>query len=375
MPHIGGSRLYYFNVFTRFPASDEKIILTTEEPDSEEFDRRTSLEIIRLQRRRASTWTFLRIQDAPFYRDLLNTADRIVKRRSIDVIHCGEPLPGAAIGLWLRRRRSVPFVTYVHDEPLGPRTRLQPAVRRRLFRASDGVIACCNYAYERVTAERINPRKFVLAQPGVDSTQFSPAKPNKDFEKRLKGARKPVLLSVGRLELYKGHDRLLRAVSILSQKGQDISCVIVGSGPQRKTLEETARALGLSGSVVFEEKVSTERLISLYRTADVFVLVPRRLGGIVREGFCMAYLEAAACGVPVIGSAIGGTGDSVKDGVTGYRVDPEDENALAEKIALVLGDAPLRARMSRAARKHAREFTWERTAQRIRKFAEKVVSG
>jgi len=375
LPHIGGSRLYYFNVFSRFPAADERIVLTTQEPYSDEFDGTTDLEIIRVHRRRAAKLKFARMQDAPFYMELLDATDRIVKTRGVDVIHCGEPLPGAAVAFWLRRRRGVPFVTYAHDEPLGPRTRLQPAVRARLFRASNGVIACCTYAYKRVIEERISPARLILAQPGVDSTCFSPGEPDESLKVELKKATGPVLLSVGRLEKYKGHDQLMRAVAILKEKGLEFTWVIVGDGPQRNALVEGARECGLADSVIFEGKVSRERLVGLYRAADVFALAPRPHEGIVREGFCIAYLEAAACGVPVVGSAVGGTDDSVKDGVTGFLVDPGDENALAERIERLLADEALRARMARAAREHALRFTWERTARKIRRFAEEIVSG
>jgi len=375
LPHAGGSRLYYYNTFLRFPPTDSTVVLTTPEKDSEAFDKTCDLEIIRAERRQSGNLKFLRMQDAPYYSDVFKMADQIIKRRNIDVVHCGEPLPGALVAFWLRRKRRVPFITYAHDEPLGPPTRLQPRLRGGLFRAGNGLVAVCNYAYERIFEEKINPKKVLLAQPGVDLERFSPGAPKEEIGRDLLKDKRPVLLTVGRLEQYKGHDCLLEAIAILLRKGVELTWVIVGAGPNEGQLRDAIKNMELDEYVFMAGKVTDEELVDLYRAADVFALMPRMCDGIAREGFCISYLEAAACGVPVVGSAIGGTGDSIIHEKTGFRICPENTGEVADKILLLLNDGKLRKKLSVNSREYALNFTWERTAEKVWAFTKGIVTG
>ena len=174
LPHIGGSRLYYYNVLQRLPDGDASFVLTTEEPGQETFDVRAPMRITRCKIRTAQWLRSLRLQALPFYRDLYRQAGRIVAEESIDVVHCGEPLPGGLVGRLLRRIRHTPLLLYVHDEPLGPPTRLQPRLRASLFRSADGVVAACKFAYQRALEIGVSESRLLLAPPGVDCVRFSP---------------------------------------------------------------------------------------------------------------------------------------------------------------------------------------------------------
>jgi phosphatidylinositol alpha-1,6-mannosyltransferase len=167
---------------------------------------------------------------------------------------------------------------------------------------------------------------------------------------------------------------VLRALPSVLERVPDAVYLIVGSGPYRAELERLARELDLASNVVFAGFVPDEELPSYYRAADV-VAVPSRevVESVPIEGFGIVYVEAGACGVPVVGGRDGGTDESIDDGVTGFRIDPRDETALADAVVRLLGDRDLARRFGRAGRDRAVQlFDWAIQAERLRAFLEEV---
>jgi D-inositol-3-phosphate glycosyltransferase len=176
----------------------------------------------------------------------------------------------------------------------------------------------------------------------------------------------PVILFVGRIQPLKAPDLAIRALAEVGR--DDALLVIVGgaSGAQGDDEVERARALavelGLRNRVRFVPPRPHHILSSYYRAADV-VIVPSR-----SESFGLVALEAAACGVPVVASAVGGLLNIVHDGVTGVLVDGRDPHRYGRAIAQLLGDPVGAAAMGAAAAVRARRFTWSFTAARLRRL-------
>jgi phosphatidylinositol alpha-1,6-mannosyltransferase len=145
----------------------------------------------------------------------------------------------------------------------------------------------------------------------------------------------PVLLTVGRLsasERYKGHEQVFAVLPALRARFPTIVHVVAGSGDDRERLESRARELaGDPEAVRFLGFVPEEDLPDLYRLADLYVMPSSQ------EGFGIVYLEAAACGLKVVGGAGGGSGDAVADERIGVLVDPSDGKALIEAVVRLLG--------------------------------------
>jgi phosphatidyl-myo-inositol dimannoside synthase len=171
---------------------------------------------------------------------------------------------------------------------------------------------------------------------------------------------------VGRLVERKGHDTVLRALSLLKEQFPDLHYLIVGDGPYRTQLESITRSLQLTSRVIFFGKANPDDLPSLYRLGDLFVMITRPVeekGDV--EGFGIVYLEAAASGLPVVASKSGGVKDSVKENETGLLVDAADSpEAAAQAIARLFTDKALHERMAIAAVEHAKGFTWEKQRER-----------
>jgi D-inositol-3-phosphate glycosyltransferase len=232
------------------------------------------------------------------------------------------------------------------------------AVETALLGTVDAVVATCRDEVRELLALGARPETLHVVPCGVDARLFRPrgAAARKRTAKRL--------VATGRLVERKG---LLTAVAALPEilAEHDVELVVAGgpaaddvaADPHGRVLLERARELGVADRLRLLGRVPHERLPALYRSADAVVAVPRY------EPFGIVPLEAMACGVPVLASAVGGMLDTVEDGVTGVHVPPDDPAALAAAARRLLADDRLRAAMGRAGvRRVARDYGWERVA-------------
>jgi glycosyltransferase involved in cell wall biosynthesis len=169
--------------------------------------------------------------------------------------------------------------------------------------------------------------------------------------------------AIGRLAPQKGFDLLLRALARLPD---DVTCMIVGDGPERANLERLAADLGLADRVTFTGWAEQPRE---YLPGFELVAMPSRF-----EGLPLLAIEAALLERPVVAAAAYGLPDVVDDGGTGVLVPPEDPVALAEAIAGLLRDPARRAAMGRRARARALEqFSVEGMARSYEQLYHRVL--
>lgn len=179
---------------------------------------------------------------------------------------------------------------------------------------------------------------------GVDTDRFAPA------PVRPPAPGEPLrLVSVARLNPTKGHTDILAAMARLVAAGHNIHCDIAGDGPHRASIERDVARLGLGSRVRLLGALSETAVLDLLRRADVFLLASFGLG----EAAPVAVMEAMACGLPVVCSRIGGTGDMIADGVDGLLVPQRDVTAIAAAIAHLDADPDLRRSLGAAARRAA----------------------
>ncbi|NLB96282.1 MAG: glycosyltransferase, partial [Armatimonadetes bacterium] len=186
---------------------------------------------------------------------------------------------------------------------------------------------------------------------------------------------RPVLVTVSRLLERKGHDVVLRALPRIAAAVPEVAYLVAGTGPREPVLRRLAGELGVAERVVFAGRVPDEELADYYGAADVFIHPNRELPNGDVEGFGIVFLEANAAGKPVIGGNSGGTPDAVVDGVTGFLIDPNDVDAVADAAIRLLTDRDLARKLGEQGRERARtEFTWERAVERLRALNRKVVA-
>jgi len=180
----------------------------------------------------------------------------------------------------------------------------------------------------------------------------------------LNGAR--LILTVGRLVERKGHDVVIRALPGIRRAVGPVRYLIAGAGPEEARLRTLAREVGCADDVVFAGHVDDRDLPLFYAACDVFVMPSRALeqrDGI--EGFGIVFLEAGACGKPVVGGRSGGIADAVLDGITGVLVDPRSVDEVTGALTRLLQDRGEAARMGGEGRRRAEalQTAWHRTLE------------
>jgi phosphatidyl-myo-inositol dimannoside synthase len=180
-----------------------------------------------------------------------------------------------------------------------------------------------------------------------------------------------VLLTVGRLlssEPGKGVDAVIQILPELLHVAPDLVYVVIGSGDLRERLVKRVEASAARGRVLFVGSLEGEQLKRYYQRADVFVMPSRQ------EGFGLVFLEAMALGKPVVGGNCGGTPEVVRDGVTGFLVDPDDTGMLATRVLQLLQDEALRREMGKAGRRRVEDcYTFERFSERLGRMLDSAV--
>lgn len=207
-------------------------------------------------------------------------------------------------------------------------------LRRRAIEAADLVTAVSRGTRHILLGWADLPPDRVRVLPDTVQDKFAPGPVPEELRQRLALGPGPILLTVGRLsagERYKGHEQVFGVLPALRARFPDLIHVVAGGGDDRDYMEQRARELAGEKAVRFLGLVAEHDLLGLYRLADLYVMPS------TQEGFGIVYLEAAACGLRVVGGVGGGSADAVPDERVGVLVDPSDPAALAAAIAGQLG--------------------------------------
>ena len=210
---------------------------------------------------------------------------------------------------------------------------------------------------------------MVKIAPGIDTDHFTPTD-SSELKSELGLSDKKVIVSVGRLVHRKGQDVLIEAMPHLLKEIPDAHLVLIGEGPYRGYLETRVKNLGIDSKVTFIGRITYVDLPRYICLGEVFVMPSRsRLAGLEVEGLGIVYLEASACGLPVIAGNSGGAPDAVVQGVTGLVVNGKDQQAVATSIATLLNDQENAREMGRKGREWVVEqWRWEIWSEKFREL-------
>jgi glycosyltransferase involved in cell wall biosynthesis len=289
---------------------------------------------------------------------------RVIRRHRIDLIHAHWFVPQGLVAALATRLAPRPIVMTAHA---GDVFATRDGLRRRLLRHAAGRAAACTAVSVPLGAalQALAGRAPEIVPMGVDLDRFRPQAAGNDVTGDGPLAA-PRLLSVGRLAEKKGLHVLLRAMAALTPDLPGAHLTVVGDGPERPALQALARDLGLADRVAFLGMVPNADLPAHFAAADLFV-VPSVIDSTGdREGLPVSILEAAASGVPVIATDVGGISDFVADGETGLLVPSAEVAPLAAAILRLARDGALRQRMARVARARvAEDFSWDSVTDRF----------
>jgi phosphatidylinositol alpha-1,6-mannosyltransferase len=195
------------------------------------------------------------------------------------------------------------------------------------------------------------PQKFLQIAPGIDTEHFAPRKARVDLIEKYRLDGRRVIVSVGRLVHRKGQDELVKAMPKILEQFPDAILLFVGEGPIKQMLFNSAKQLGVLPKVVFAGRVSHHDLPDYICLGEIFAMPVRsRFSGLEVEGLGIVYLEASACGLPVIVGNSGGAVDAVLDKKTGLLVDGTKSDQIAQSICELLANPERAKQMGQAGR-------------------------
>ncbi|HEY5664469.1 MAG TPA: glycosyltransferase [Ilumatobacter sp.] len=298
--------------------------------------------------------------------------EHLVANGGADAVHANYWLSGLAAHR-IKHELDIPFVSTFHTlarvkaEGGDPEPGWRDRAEAELINCADAICVSC--VEEELQFRRLygDPKgQIEIVAPGVERAFFAPgdragARAALDLPCDI-----PVLLFVGRIQPLKGPDVAIRALAELG-RAEALLIVVGGSSGttgdgQLEQAHQLVDELGLHDQVRFVSPQPHHILSTYYRAADV-VVVPSR-----SESFGLVALEAAACGVPVVASAVGGLKSLVAEGETGFLIARRDPQQFAKAIARILDDPILAGSMSVAAAARARSYTWSFAAARLRRL-------
>jgi len=307
--------------------------------------------------------------------------DRVMKdlqkRKPVDIIHANYWLSGA-VGHKLKHQLNIPLVTTFHT--LGetkkksgfpePSERLQ--AETEIIGCSDVVVANSENEQEQLChLYGANTDRVEIVPLGVEQALFSPGNPNaaKDALGLPTG---PILLFIGRLQSLKGVDVAISTLQAIDHENATLVIVGGASGQEGSFYESEIRNLAdnlpVAKKVVFIPPQPHHILSTYYRAADI-VIVPSR-----SESFGLVALEAAACGVPVVASSVGGLQNFIEDGKTGFLIEGWDADKYAQVVDYLLSNPFKSTEIAMNAVDKAQTYTWGQTAGRLQEIYQSVLS-
>ena len=211
--------------------------------------------------------------------------------------------------------------------------------------------------------------KMIKIAPGIDVDHFSP-QDSSQLRRDLRLEDKRVIVSVGRLVHRKGQDHLIQALPEILKSVPDAHILMVGQGPYLSHLKKLVKELNLVDHVSFIGRIQYAQLPQYICAGDIFAMPSRsRFFGLEVEGLGIVYLEASACGLPVIAGSSGGAPDAVLEGVTGIVVDGENNNEIAAAAIKLLNDVDGAKAMGLAGREWIIEnWRWQIWSERFNKL-------
>lgn len=331
-PRNGGIESFVMGLVERLP-KDSVTVYTSAQGDTVDYDAQWKSDYgVDVIRDRASM-----LLPTP---RVAHNIKKLARSRDFSVACFGAAAPLALLSPTLRRAGITRIISLTHGHEVWW-ARIFPFAWaiRRIGDQTDALTYLGEFTKSRI-ARSLSPKArstMVRIAPGIDTTHFAMAAATGELRQQLGLTGKVVIVCVGRLVPRKGQDQLITALPLISKSIPNVHLLIVGEGSYKPKLEAMVRKNDLATQVTFVGRVPFSQLPSYFRCGDIFAMPSRsRLGGLEVEGLGIVYLEASACGLPVIAGNSGGAPDAVVDGVTGIIVDGTNINDIAGAIVRIL---------------------------------------
>jgi len=279
---------------------------------------------------------------------VIKTCQRLISERKLSKVAFGAAAP---LGIMAKSMRSagakkIVALTHGHEVWWSKMPPFNLAIRR-MSKHLDSISYLGDYTKSEISKAlpKSNLSKLVQIAPGIDVEHFVPTD-SSNLRAELGLTDKSVIISVGRLVHRKGQDMLIASLPAIKTAVPNVHLVLVGVGPHQAYLEKLAIKLQVSDCITFIGRINYAELPEYICLGDVFAMPSRsRFFGLEVEGLGIVYLEASACGLPVVGGSSGGAPDAVLVGETGVVVDGTNVSEIAQACIELLNNPELSALM------------------------------
>ncbi|MBU0468554.1 MAG: glycosyltransferase family 4 protein [Candidatus Omnitrophica bacterium] len=363
-PIVGGQSTYYYNLCRALPKYSF-IVLAPKWGKYKEFDSKQNFTIIRK----------FYLTKIPFLEKALKIilpffyALSIMSKNDINKIHCAHVLSTGVVGLLLKILFRKEYFLYTHSADIMCYQHI-PLIRKLLIvilKNASKVMANSNYTHNKLLELKVEKENIIISHPLIDFSDYIKETNLSNIVQKYDLKGRKVILSVNRLIERKGNDMVIRAIPIIKRELANVVYLIVGTGHYLSTLKSLVNTYNLMGTVIFLESITSPEIIDLYKACNVFVMPSRvceKKGD--AEGFGIVFLEANACGIPVIGGRSGGIPDAVIDNKTGILVDPLSVDEIAKAIIKVLNDEHYAKQLGECGKTRVKEiFDWRNGAKEV----------
>ncbi len=363
-PRAGGIETFVIGLIER-RAFGSTIVYTSAQDDSHEYD---------LRWKRDYGVTVIRDRSKillPTPRVARNLK-RVIKQEGVRVAAFGAAAPLALLSASMKSAgvRKTVALTHGHEVWWAKIFPFNCAIRR--MGATVDSLTYLGEFTQKAISRSLSKRavkQMVKIAPGIDVEHFSP-QDSSELRRELDIDDKKVIVSVGRLVHRKGQDHLIESMPEILAKVPDAHLLIVGQGPYLEHLAKLVAVNKVENHVSFIGRVQYSELPRFICAGDIFAMPSRsRFAGLEVEGLGIVYLEASACGLPVVAGNSGGAPDAVVEGVTGLVVDGTKNTQIAAAIITLLTNPQKSEEMGKAGREWIKEnWRWEIWSNRFNKL-------
>lgn len=297
----------------------------------------------------AKLWSFYMRMAYLLNRKKLN---RIVRENKIDLIHAHNIKADAGVAYYLSRHFNIPYL--ITSRQMG-----KGKIDRHMMKFMAEAKAMISLSYqEKQASDRFNKKSYVIGH-GVEE-------PFLRQQKEYTASKELKIVTMARLLDWKNIDKVLYALENIKE---GFTYDIYGDGPELENLNNIIKGLSIAGKIQLKGFIPYDQVPQTMAKYDLFVLPS------YKEWFGRVYIEAMACGLPIIGSRKTGMDGYITEGEQGFLVDHTNLDDLQQAIQKFITDESLKIVMGKNARAFAQNFTWEAAINKIDRLYRDVVAG
>jgi phosphatidylinositol alpha-1,6-mannosyltransferase len=357
-PQIGGIASYVLNLAVHLPA-DETFVYAPKMNDDSVFDAKNNWRVVRAKPYFSFIW--------PRWLRLYWQVRKIVKKEKIERLMIQHVLPAGYIGFLIKKSLKIPYYIFLHGSDLEIGLKKKRRKLSLVCRNADKVIVSSAFLKNKLLAkidsldntQVVHPAPGDLFISGINANDVRMAK----SQLALEG--KKVIITVARFADGKGLPHFIRLLPSILEKVPNAVWLVIGDGPKKNDIINAVQKAGFQNVVRFLGRLDYSTLPLYYHLSDLFVLLTHKDES-AEEGWGTVFMEAAACGLPVVAGRVGGVDEAVEHLVTGLLVDAYQDEQVVSAISELLLKSDYAKQMGAAGRERVlNDFTWEKQIAKI----------